>query len=170
MLQLGWRSFIQWLLLLLLLSCFYLDTFARFIISVSNRILTWNSYYHRLGFPLLPHARGTVSAKRAVTGRSWTPSFHPSMSQQYKGREKLYTIKKTPLSSRQWSDGDGTWIQRVSSEPSSRADVIQLEKSLNTELQLRRARQHGICSVRSNLYSQCFGKNVAGGSTPLWFG
>lgn len=59
------------------------------------------------------------------------------------------------------------WIQRVSSDPSTGADVIELERSLNRELQRRHARQNGLCSIRSELYSQCFGKEVAGGKR-LW--
>eukprot|EP00066_Takifugu_rubripes_P003500 XP_003966093.1 PREDICTED: 33 kDa inner dynein arm light chain, axonemal-like [Takifugu rubripes] len=57
---------------------------------------------------------------------------------------------------KQWSDGKGTWMQRASSAPSTRADVIQLQQLLNTELQIRHARHTGICPIRSELYSQCF--------------
>lgn len=49
-------------------------------------------------------------------------------------------------------------MQQVSSTPSTRADVIQLKESLDTKLQQRRAGQLGICPIRSELYSQCFGK------------
>ena len=58
--------------------------------------------------------------------------------------------------------GNGTiqiWVQRVSSAPGTRIDVIRLEDQLNTKLEQRQAKQTGICPVRRELYSQGFGKD-----------
>lgn len=52
-------------------------------------------------------------------------------------------------------------MQQVSSAASTREDVIKLGELLDTELQQRRARETGICPIRRELYSQCFGKVVA---------
>ncbi len=49
----------------------------------------------------------------------------------------------------------------MSTAPCTRSDVINLEELLNTKLQQRQARVTGICPVRSELYSQCFGKGEA---------
>lgn len=59
---------------------------------------------------------------------------------------------------RYWTEGNDIWMQQVSSAPSTRADVIQLKEFLDAKLQQRHAGQMGICPIRSELYSQCFGK------------
>jgi dynein light intermediate chain len=46
----------------------------------------------------------------------------------------------------------------VSSTPATRLDVINLQEQLDRQLQIRQARETGICSVREELYSQCFGE------------
>ena len=46
----------------------------------------------------------------------------------------------------------------MSSVPATRMDVISLEEQLNTRLKQRQARETGICPIRRELYSQCFGK------------
>lgn len=47
-------------------------------------------------------------------------------------------------------------MQYVSSTPATRADVVNLQKSLDKALQGRQARETGICPIREELYSQCF--------------
>lgn len=49
-------------------------------------------------------------------------------------------------------------MQEVSSAPSTRLDVIRLQEQLDLRLQQRQARETGICPVRRELYSQCFGQ------------
>lgn len=44
----------------------------------------------------------------------------------------------------------------VLSTPATRADVIALQRELDNQLQIRRARETGICPVREELYAQCF--------------
>ncbi|CEP03487.1 33 kDa inner dynein arm light chain, axonemal [Plasmodiophora brassicae] len=44
--------------------------------------------------------------------------------------------------------------QQVSMKPASREDVIKLQMALDERLQLRQARETGICPVREELYSQ----------------
>ncbi|NXW63666.1 IDLC protein, partial [Eurystomus gularis] len=57
---------------------------------------------------------------------------------------------------REWEDENRRWVQEVSSEPSTRLDVVQLQEQLDLRLQQRQARETGICPVRRELYSQCF--------------
>lgn len=47
---------------------------------------------------------------------------------------------------------------QVSSTPATRLDVINLQEQLDMRLQQRQARETGICPVRRELYTQCFGK------------
>jgi len=60
------------------------------------------------------------------------------------------------LPPREWDEHGQYWIQRVSSTPATRLDVINLQEQLDHMLQKRQARETGICPVRRELYSQCF--------------
>ncbi|XP_060897837.1 axonemal dynein light intermediate polypeptide 1-like isoform X1 [Labrus mixtus] len=60
------------------------------------------------------------------------------------------------LPPREWTEGTQLWVQKVSSAPCTRTDVIDLEELLDTKLYQRQARQTGICPVCRELYSQCF--------------
>ena len=48
------------------------------------------------------------------------------------------------------------YIQYVSQEPASREKARDLFKALDEKIKERQAREKGICSVREELYSQCF--------------
>ena len=61
------------------------------------------------------------------------------------------------LCNREWTEGGQLWVQQVSSTPATRLDVITLQEELDRRLQQRQARETGICPVRRELYSQCFG-------------
>jgi len=58
---------------------------------------------------------------------------------------------------REWTEAGQLWVQQVSSTPATRLDVITLQEELDRRLQQRQARETGICPVRRELYSQCFG-------------
>ncbi|EAX84707.1 hypothetical protein TVAG_448610 [Trichomonas vaginalis G3] len=49
-----------------------------------------------------------------------------------------------------------TLIQFVSIAPATRSDVVKLQSQLDSLLQQRKARNTGICPIRSELYAQCF--------------
>lgn len=53
-------------------------------------------------------------------------------------------------------------MQEVSSTPSTRVDVVQLQELLDLRLRQRQARETGICPVRRELYAQCFGQHRTG--------
>ncbi|BBN16237.1 dynein axonemal light intermediate chain 1 [Marchantia polymorpha subsp. ruderalis] len=56
---------------------------------------------------------------------------------------------------RTWTEGSDVWIQKVSSAPATRLDVINLQEKLDQQLQHRQARETGICPIREELYAQC---------------
>ncbi|KAM4735006.1 axonemal dynein light intermediate polypeptide 1 [Anableps anableps] len=60
------------------------------------------------------------------------------------------------LPPREWTEGNQLWVQKVSSAPCTRADIIHLKEELDTKLGQRQARHTGICPIRRELYSQCF--------------
>ncbi|TPX37779.1 hypothetical protein SeMB42_g06885 [Synchytrium endobioticum] len=65
-------------------------------------------------------------------------------------------ILNSILPPREWEETGQLWIQKVSSTPATRLDVINLQEQLDHMLQKRQARETGICPVRRELYSQCF--------------
>lgn len=65
-------------------------------------------------------------------------------------------ILNSILPPREWTEDGQLWVQYVSSTPATRLDVINLQEQLDRQLQIRQARETGICSVREELYSQCF--------------
>lgn len=77
-----------------------------------------------------------------------------------KGRAKTPTQTEDILNSilppREWDELGQLWVQKVSSTPATRLDVINLQEQLDQMLQKRQARETGICPVRRELYSQCF--------------
>lgn len=50
-------------------------------------------------------------------------------------------------------------ILQVSSEPVTRTDVIKLGEQLDLRLRESRAKMLGICPIRRELFTQCFGKH-----------
>ena len=61
---------------------------------------------------------------------------------------------------REWTESGQLWVQQVSSTPATRLDVVNLQEELDRRLQQRQARETGICPVRRELYSQCFGNDI----------
>lgn len=56
----------------------------------------------------------------------------------------------------EWIKGGQHYGEFVLSTPATRADVLALERELDKRLQVRRARETGICPIREELYAQCF--------------
>lgn len=50
------------------------------------------------------------------------------------------------------------WVQSVSTTPATSVDVQQLQEQLDLRLQEQEAFETGICPVRRDLYTQCFGE------------
>ena len=60
------------------------------------------------------------------------------------------------LPPREFSEDGQDYIQYVSTQPATRTEVVKLQQQLDQMLQQRKARETGICPVRSELYGQCF--------------
>jgi dynein light intermediate chain len=67
-------------------------------------------------------------------------------------------ILNSILPPREWTEDGQLWVQYVSSTPATRLDVVNLQQHLDHNLQSRQARETGVCPVREELYSQCFGE------------
>lgn len=51
---------------------------------------------------------------------------------------------------------------QVSSEPVTRSEIIKLGEQLDLRLQESRAKMLGICPVRREIFTQCFGNRTSG--------
>lgn len=79
-----------------------------------------------------------------------------------KKSSQLVDVLNAILPPREYLDEHGRRLsQAVSSAPSSRDQVITLQMKLDERLQERQARENGICPVREELYSQCFGEWIS---------
>ena len=52
--------------------------------------------------------------------------------------------------------GDQMWVQYVSCNPVTRAEVVNLYDNLKRHLELDGARMNGVCPIREKLYDECF--------------
>lgn len=83
------------------------------------------------------------------------PKIKPAAAESQRNKQ-TEEILDNVLPPREWSEEGQLWVQRVSSTPATRLDVLNLQEQLDTLLQQRQARETGICPVRRELYSQCF--------------
>ena len=66
-------------------------------------------------------------------------------------------ILKSIFPPREMRDDEGKiWYLTVSTTPAKVSDVLELQKSLDQQLQIHMARETGICRIREQLYSNCF--------------
>lgn len=70
-----------------------------------------------------------------------------------------YSLCASAAPFREWTENSQLWVQQVASTPCTRMDVVHLQEQLDLKLQQRQARETGICPVRRELYTQCFGKS-----------
>jgi len=84
------------------------------------------------------------------------PSGGGSISKSEQRRETEDAINCI-LPPKEWTEDGETWRQQVSSTPATRLDVLALQEQLDLKLKQRQARDIGICPIRRELYSQCFG-------------
>ncbi|CAH8429065.1 unnamed protein product [Schistosoma intercalatum] len=123
------------------------------LIKYDNPLLiTKNSDKKSPGAPTLKgtHPVTDSSNKPCVSPRGKTSLIEAKSNQQTE--EILNSI----LPPREWSENGQLWIQRASSTPATRLDVVNLQEELDRRLQQRQARETGICPVRRELYNQVF--------------
>jgi len=81
---------------------------------------------------------------------------------QKSGENEVLTrdILNSILPPRKFKDGGQELIQYVSTTPATKSDVMKLQQLLDSTLQLKKARETGICPIRSEIYSQCFNEII----------
>ncbi|CAG9335797.1 unnamed protein product [Blepharisma stoltei] len=71
-------------------------------------------------------------------------------------KAQIEDVLNSVLPPRESTEDGQLWVQYVSSNPATTQDVIKLQEQLDSLLELRQARETGICPIREELYSQCF--------------
>ncbi|XP_032936722.1 axonemal dynein light intermediate polypeptide 1 isoform X1 [Catharus ustulatus] len=97
-----------------------------------------------------------------------SPASHPLKGTPpgASGTQQPQELLNAILPPREWQEAHKLWVQEVSTEPSTRRDVVMLQEQLDRQLQQRQARETGLCPVRRELYTQCFGPHFHP-STPV---
>ena len=70
-----------------------------------------------------------------------------------------YSLKDTLnkiLPPKKVKTGDQMWVQYVSCNPVTQAEVVNLYDNLKRKLELEGARTNGVCPIREKLYDECF--------------
>ena len=70
--------------------------------------------------------------------------------------EQKYDVPNCIFPPREFIDDRRLWVQKVSTNPCTRREVVQLHLELDNKLQEKQARLDGICPIRRELYSQFF--------------
>lgn len=99
----------------------------------------------------VPVLKGKNEGKKEKSGNK-NEKYIPEWHTDALTRDVLNYI----LPPREFYDGSQDLIQYVSMTPSTKSDVLKLQKQLDLELQKRKARETGLCPIRSELYAQCF--------------
>lgn len=100
-----------------------------------------------------PKSKKFIVAKSAEGGNDILSGNSPKNNSDQKQTDEILTSILPPL---QWEVDGGLWVQKVSSQPATRSDVIQATTLLDQRLRERQARETGICPVRRELYQQGF--------------
>jgi dynein light intermediate chain len=77
-----------------------------------------------------------------------------------KPQQELIDFLDSLLPPRRFTQGPLEFRQRVSLTPTSRSDVIKLEEQLDEMLKTKRARDKGICPIRSELFEDCMNEMI----------
>ncbi|XP_038016824.1 axonemal dynein light intermediate polypeptide 1 isoform X3 [Motacilla alba alba] len=80
----------------------------------------------------------------------------PRSASGFSATQQPQELLNAILPPREWEEAQKLWVQEVSTAPSTRRDVVQLQEQLDRQLQQRQARETGLCPVRRELYAQCF--------------
>ncbi|XP_054640617.1 axonemal dynein light intermediate polypeptide 1-like [Dunckerocampus dactyliophorus] len=99
--------------------------------------------------------RPTKAPLKSQPQRSARPRISITATLQHieQKNEDIVTFMFPP---RKWMEGNQEWLQRVSTAPSTRLDVVNLEEEMDRKLLEQRAMDTGICPARRQLYTQCF--------------
>merc|ERR1712050_15120 len=94
--------------------------------------------------------------KKSPASKKFAAKDDIQKSKMTESQKQTDEILNSILPPQQWEADGGLWVQRVSSQPATRSDVIQATTLLDQRLRERQARETGICPVRRELYQQGF--------------
>jgi dynein light intermediate chain len=102
---------------------------------------------------LVSSAYQSVNAGQA-TGKAKLPPVSKTSFENPQARTEDYLNKILPP--QETIDNNQLWVRYVSGTPATSVDVENLTNNLNKRLASMGARDCGICTVREELFSQCF--------------
>ncbi|XP_057196766.1 axonemal dynein light intermediate polypeptide 1 [Triplophysa rosa] len=97
-----------------------------------------------------------VSPQQMSINAPVPPPPKPKSPSTDASQQQTEEILNAILPPREWMEDNQLWVQQVSTAPCTRSDVIHLKEQLHKKLEQYQAKETGICSVRRELYSQCF--------------
>ncbi|XP_056618554.1 axonemal dynein light intermediate polypeptide 1 [Triplophysa dalaica] len=97
-----------------------------------------------------------VSPQQMSINAPVPPPPKPKSPSTDASQQQTEEILNAILPPREWMEDNQLWVQQVSTAPCTRSDVIHLKEQLHKKLEQYQAKETGICSVRRDLYSQCF--------------
>mmetsp|Transcript_47409 Transcript_47409/g.148328 ORF Transcript_47409/g.148328 Transcript_47409/m.148328 type:complete len:189 (-) Transcript_47409:2186-2752(-) len=106
---------------------------------------------------MMPPVESLVKYEEAekVTGKTKSKKSNAAADPKAKSVQ-TEDILNAILPPREWTEGGELWVQYVSTQMPTRSDAIRLAERLDQRLKLRGAREHGICTIREEIYAQCF--------------
>lgn len=110
----------------------------------------------KYGHPTLVSKKSEYIRHKSVGRKQMLPSMTKGVGKQAGLLKDKNDVINSIAPPREFIDGGQAWIQYVSQEPTTRQDVVALQKRFDHQLRLQHARETGICPIRANLYSQAF--------------
>lgn len=109
--------------------------------------------------PTFTMADRPVAWQAAQVGRVLNVMFpHSYIEQYHRPPHSVCSIFKTKTASEMASESADECRFEASSEPTARAQVVQLQQQLQDSLAVHQAKPVGLCPVRRAIYDQCFGR------------
>ena len=87
-------------------------------------------------------------------------SKKPATPVQVNPQQGLIDFLDQILPPKKFSDGTLDYVQHVSTQPSSRSDIINLEEQLDNLIKTKKARLTGIDPIKSQLFDECFNEVI----------
>ena len=87
-------------------------------------------------------------------------SKKPATPVQVNPQQGLINFLDQILPPKKFSDGTLDYVQHVSTQPSSRSDIIALEEQLDNLIKTKKARLTGIDPIKSELFDECFNEVI----------
>jgi len=116
---------------------------------------------HQVTIPPLERLQGLIDRSGSMEEEGCPPPDRTKICKETgMSKKESEEILNYILPPNEWEENRKYWRQTVSSDPSSRRDVIELTDELNSRLQSANASDIGIDETRRKIYTQCFDEMI----------